>query len=284
MIGRNVLSKGVISRLGDTINQQEQLAAYLLGELPEEDQLRLEREYFIDDAAYEQLVALEDELAYDYLEGRLSPQRRLRFETTIGATGRGRKNLEFARSLLDVLKTSRKVTAMPARYWAAGIAAALALAVLPAWLAFRVAGLTTQLEKLRGESTTWQARLERELAARSVPPPAPAPVEATFLLAPGLARSEGGPERLQLSAQADTIRFELVLPPGASSGDLVITIRAAAGGEIWSRSSAVPGHTAIATVPARLFAAGEYTIAVRRLAAGEQPPDLATYSFRLVRK
>jgi hypothetical protein len=40
----------------------------------------------------------EDELAYDYLQGRLSSRRSSQFESTFGATERGRQNLAFARS------------------------------------------------------------------------------------------------------------------------------------------------------------------------------------------
>jgi hypothetical protein len=157
----------------------------------------------------------------------------------------------------------------------------LALAVLPAWLAFRVASVTAQLEKLRAESTASEARLRSELSAANR---APAPVEAAFLLTPGLARSGEGPARLQLSAQADTIRFELVAPPGAASADYVITIRAAGGPELWSRSASLPGRVLIVVAPAKLFSGGAYEIAVRRLTAGEQAPDLVTYSFRVERK
>ena len=215
------------------------------------------------------------------MEGRLSSQRRSRYESTIGATERGRQNLEFARSLLAALKASRTAAARPARYWAAGIAAMLALAVLPAWLAFRVASVTAQLEKLRAESTASEARLRSELSAANR---APTPVEAAFLLTPGMARSGDGPARLQLSAQADTIRFELVPPPGAASGDYVVTIRTPGGPGLWSRSTTLTGRVLIAQAPAKLFSGGAYEIALRRLTAGEQAPDLVTYSFRLLRK
>jgi len=254
------------------MEERERLVAYLLGELPEEEQHRLEREYLADDDAYEQLLVVEDELAYDYLEGRLSGDRRSRFESAIGATERGKNNLEFARSVLIALRASRAPAERPQRYWAAALAAALALAILPVWLAFRVASLTGQLERLQAENG--------RPAVQS-----PVPTELRFLLTPGLARSEGGPPRLELSAQADLIRFELVTPPGAPSGDYVVTIQAAAGGaQVWSQSAALSGRTLAVTAPAKLFAAGEYGVAVRRLTAGEQSPDLATYSFRLARK
>src|SRR5690349_9656443 len=126
------------------MDTREHLVAYLLGELPDEEQVRVEQNYLADDTAYEQLQVLEDELAYDYLEGRLSSARSQRFESTIGATERGVRNLEFARLLLDGLRASRASAAWLGRYWAGAIAAAVAVVVLPAWLAVRVASLTSQ--------------------------------------------------------------------------------------------------------------------------------------------
>jgi hypothetical protein len=108
--------------------------------------------------------------------------------------------------------------------------------------------------------------------------------ETSFLLTPGMARSADGPARPELTAQADIVRFELVLPPGAAAGDYGIGIRAAAGAEVWSRSATLSGRSLVATAPAKLFASGDYEAVGRRLTAGEQAPDLATYSFRLLRK
>src|SRR5215831_10631454 len=64
-----------ISSSGGTVNEREHMAAYLLGELQPQEELILEQDYFSSDDRYEQLLAIEDELAYDYVEGRLSPAR-----------------------------------------------------------------------------------------------------------------------------------------------------------------------------------------------------------------
>jgi anti-sigma factor RsiW len=117
---KHPLSVDISSREAD-IEQQAHMTAYLLGELSQEQQIALERDYFAGDDVYDQLLAVEDELAYDYLQGRLSPERRARFENTIGRTERGRKNLEFAQALLDTLKATHPQR-HHARYWAMGIA------------------------------------------------------------------------------------------------------------------------------------------------------------------
>ena len=246
------------------------MVRYLLGEMPEDEQVAIERDYFVSDDAYEQMLIVEDDLAYDYVDGRLSPERRTRFERTIGATERGRKNVVFARALLEALKSSRKVAMIPTHYWMGAIAASILLAALPAWLGLRYA--------LHAEAAASESRLREELAA-AVPS-----LEATFLLTPGLARSGEGPSRLELSPQAGTVRFELVPPPGAEAGDYVVTIYAANRAEVWSSSAAFAGRMWIVQVPAALFAEGTFEIRVRRLTRGEQAPYLATYSFRLARR
>src|SRR5262245_60374715 len=102
--------------------ERDSMVRYLLGEMPEDEQIALERDYFTSDDAYEQVLIVEDDLAYEYVEGGLSPERRTRFEGTIGATERGRKNVAFARALLEVLKSSRKVYVIPTRYRVGAIA------------------------------------------------------------------------------------------------------------------------------------------------------------------
>jgi Sec-independent protein translocase protein TatA len=69
---------------------------YLLGELPEDDLVRLEELLFADDAYYEQLLIVEDELRYDYAQGLLDPERRERFEKRLAASPDGRQTLAFA--------------------------------------------------------------------------------------------------------------------------------------------------------------------------------------------
>jgi hypothetical protein len=262
------------------MDSREQLVAYLLGELGEEERSRLEQEYLARDADFEQVLVTEDELAYEYLQGRLSPQRRQRFETTIAATERGQRNLQFAQLLLDALRESKRVTAWPRAYRYGAIAALLLLAVLPAWLTVRVAGLTAELQKSRNDSAASIARLNRELANERKTQATP--LEMAFLLTPGLTRGNGAETRLQVSAAADTLRLELVAPPGSTTGDYVVTI-SHGGAQVWSGSAQLSGRMLIAKAPAKLFSGGAYETSIRRLTAGEQAPELATYNFQIIR-
>lgn len=248
------------------------MAAYLLGELDDNEQQELERDYFSNEEAYQQLLAAEDELVYDYVEDRLSQERRHRCESTILATPRGRKNLEFARLLLTTLR-SGKSSERPFAAWIA-IAAAVVLAIAGSVLTLRLTALRSDLASARKQIWALESRVPSQ--------PQRLPLEVSFLLHAGTTRSDGS-TRLNVPANADTVRIELLLPPGASAGDYSIAVRASGGAEVWSRTAAASGKTIVIAIPAAALPAGSYEIGIRRLAAGEQPPELATYSFRLIR-
>lgn len=90
---------------------------YLLGDLPETEQLRLEECFFTDDEFYQQMLALEDELKYDYAQGLLTTTQRAQFEQRFLATPEKRQQAAVAGLLLDKLsKTDLPPTdAPPAR-------------------------------------------------------------------------------------------------------------------------------------------------------------------------
>jgi hypothetical protein len=242
----------------------------LLGELPEQEQLALEQKYFGDDSVYERLLVIEDELAYDYVEDRLSPERRERFQRILGATERGRENVELARSLLAALRASHSAT-RSSRYWAVGAAAALVFAIPSAWLAVRVAELNRRIEQLQIDRAAAQNVIKTQ------------PLEAAFLLTPGRTRAAGGIALLELIPQADALRLELVPPPGLErSGDCIVSIRSD-DAEIWSQRASLSASSWVVHLPAKFFTRGDYEVGVRRLTTGEPAPNLATYSFRLLR-
>jgi len=254
------------------IDDRERMAAYLLGEMPPEEQDGLEREYLCDDKAYERLLVVEDELAYDYVADRLSPARRREFEATIGATEQGKRNVEFARVLVRALRESQSVSAGRGRYWVAAVAAGIVLAAVLSWLAVKVSRLNEQVAALQAPHPT----------VVQLPPPVQVPVEAAFLLLPGQSRSGGETAPFSTPKEASALRLELVLPPGAAPGNYAVAILTK-GTLVWSGSAAADGPSVKVALSAHLLQSGEYEVSLRRLAAGEQPPELARYWFRLER-
>jgi hypothetical protein len=55
--------------------------ALLLEDVSDEEQMSLEQHYFVDDSAFEQLSALEDELIDSYVRGELAGPERKQFES-----------------------------------------------------------------------------------------------------------------------------------------------------------------------------------------------------------
>lgn len=249
--------------------QSEQILAYLLGELSSEERAAIEREVLTDDVVYEQVLAVEDDLAYEYVQGHLTPEQRANFERTIGATERGRAKLRFARSLLNVLRAGQApVPGSRPGKWASIAAAALVIPL--AVLYWRVTEFGRQIEKLRVDVAA-----TRSTGSKS-------PVEAAFLLTPGISRSGGETSKLRIAAFVESIRFQLISPPDGP-GECVIAIYGADHTQVWSGSSSALGKVYLVTLPAKLLASGSYEIRLKRLSAGEQEPDLASYVFVLVR-
>jgi hypothetical protein len=73
---------------------------FLVGDIPEEERDRLEEKLFADDAFFESLEALEEEMADDYVRGRLSPQDRTLFEQRLNLSSGLRRKVGLARALL----------------------------------------------------------------------------------------------------------------------------------------------------------------------------------------
>jgi len=84
-----------------TRDASERLRKFLLGDLSEGEREAIERQCLAEQSLiFEQLVALEDELRFDYLLGRLSPADHGRFEGRYLSTAEGRERLAFAQALL----------------------------------------------------------------------------------------------------------------------------------------------------------------------------------------
>ena len=76
---------------------------YLLGDVSDEEQIRLEECYFVDDDVFEQLSALEDELIDDYVRGELAEPQRNQFELSFSELGRAATEACVRRILHSVL-------------------------------------------------------------------------------------------------------------------------------------------------------------------------------------
>jgi hypothetical protein len=74
---------------------------YLLGVLPETESHRLEQRYLDDEAFFEEIQEIEDELIDDYAGGALTDQDRIRFEEYFLCSPERREKLQFALALTE---------------------------------------------------------------------------------------------------------------------------------------------------------------------------------------
>jgi len=91
---------------------------YLLRGLSEAEQTQVEERIFMDEAFYEQLCLVEDELIDSYVGELLSPAERARFEEQFLTSPRRRERIEFARAFRNSLAKTKR-TASARSLWAA---------------------------------------------------------------------------------------------------------------------------------------------------------------------
>jgi len=93
----------------DEADNEKLLTRYLLGSLPEEQRLQVEGEFLSDDQRYERLLALENELFYDYAQNKLSPGEREQFEKRFLSSEQNRKTAMIASALARKMSESASV-------------------------------------------------------------------------------------------------------------------------------------------------------------------------------
>ncbi|MBS1791415.1 MAG: hypothetical protein JST85_27130 [Acidobacteria bacterium] len=164
------------------------IVRYLLGDLPEEEQVRLEDRAFSDQEYLQTILQTENDLIDEYVHGELSAVERRQFEQRFLASAERQRKVEFARALAQI--TNANMVAQPAhretespssRWWESlrvllgslspvfqfSLAtAALLLAIGLPWLIIQTVRLRTQVAQLQAErhSSAQVEELQRQLA------------------------------------------------------------------------------------------------------------------------
>jgi hypothetical protein len=165
------------------------MTQYLLGDLSDDEKLRLEEEFFSDDNAFAQLQALEDELRYDYARGGLSSEQRRQFEQRFLSLPGASQRVALAQAVLETVAQAnlpkapeRIVVAekkpsffqslvaffgLPSAGLQIGLAAASLLLLLGgAWMFYQTIRLRAQVEQLEiARAGQEQQRLQLEQQA-----------------------------------------------------------------------------------------------------------------------
>lgn len=158
-------------------HNDQRIIRYLLNELPEEDQVRFEDEYLENEALFEQVRALEDELIEDYINGYLAERERQLFERHYLASEQRRARVESARQLIHIctresslkaaaggrnegnLRSMLVSLARPRLALGFGVVAALFL-IIASGLVFELMRLRGQLSQVNQERAALERRAE----------------------------------------------------------------------------------------------------------------------------
>lgn len=132
---------------------------YLLGLSFPAEREQIESEYFEDDAVFQEMLAVEDDLIDAYARGELENEERRRFEKCFASSFRANDRVQFARAFADVAATTQAVETGTWRYIfqasaplrIAAIAAVIVLVTVPAWFVIDRPS-TNEDRKLRAES------------------------------------------------------------------------------------------------------------------------------------
>ena len=277
---------------------------YLLGDVSDDEQIRLEEYYFVDDNVFEQLSALEDELIDDYVRGELGERQRRQFELHFVNSAERRRKLAFAESFSQYLSNAYIAPAAAKRetwqqritYWfdlrsttARWAFAVVFAAVLlgGAWLGLENWWLHTQLREMQAQQTELRQReeqLSRQLTQLKVPAiegrPGPEVAESqphllpivALTLVPGVLRSSAEQKTLIIPSGPHLVRLQLDLE-SQSYESYLATLETAEGSRIWSKEGlkTMPesgGRTVVLELPSSLLGNKDYILNLRGVRSG----------------
>jgi anti-sigma factor RsiW len=82
---------------------EQQIVRFLLGELPEDERQGVEGRLFQDDSFYSHILAIQEELADDYVQGDLTADQRKQFENHFLKSPRRKERVDFAAAFAGAL-------------------------------------------------------------------------------------------------------------------------------------------------------------------------------------
>jgi len=89
---------------------EQQIVRFLLGELPEDERQGVEGRLFQDDSFYSHVLAIQEELADNYVQGDLTPDQRKQFENYFLKSPRRKERVDFASAFAGALAQNDNAT------------------------------------------------------------------------------------------------------------------------------------------------------------------------------
>lgn len=285
------------------------LVKYLLGYLPDAEQVRIEDRALAEPDYRRELEAVEADLIDSYVRSELVAADRRAFELRFLTSPQRRGKVAFAKALAAVTRETESLpSSEPRPAWRAlaalirgsnpawRFAAALALLVCVSaglWLVFENASLRSRLSVLEAQRLDLETRdrnLQQELsAARSRVERPATPLIATLVLLPGLSRAQTRVEELMLGPGVQMARIEIQLEDRDDHPKFRGQLHTQSGTEILSwnnlaRSRGGAGYVLSLDVPASILASGDYELALQGLPQGQPAQDVGYYYFRVQKR
>ncbi len=297
----------------------ERLRAYLLGELREQERLRLDQRVLTDDDVAERARLLEAQLIDEYVAGELDARTAGVFHSRFLKTDARREHVRLTAALRDYSAQSETALPVPRpvakRSWrerfteffalkpgpawaAAGSFALLVLVLAAAWYLSRQsrqsdAPIAHQPPvNVASPAVTQTPAIAQVLPVppppQLKPPPSEPPIAvASFVLLPGALRGPGEMTRVAVPrGERAILRLSLVLENPAP-GTYRVELANADGQTVTVRNQLKPranGQTKIVLdVPARLIQTGDYQIKLARQTDG-QLESVGRYYFRALQE
>lgn len=287
------------------------LVRYLLGDLPEDQAERLDEQSVTDDEFAARLSVVEDDLVDLYASGRLTGDRRRRFESFYMSSPRRREKAAFATRLLETLEREnnpqkpdaaaqhdrRNIPWFP---WA--VAAAVALCVAAGWLFVQDSRLRSELTDAQGRlvaadrqasALSTQLAEERRVNAAAREPRAETPaaqvLTAVALVLLPQTRGVGPLPIVAVGPGSRTVPIDLAIE-GADPGPFEAALKDPATNQIVWRSGQLPAvpsrppAVAPIAVPAALLKSQHYAIDLFARRAGQDSAFVGSYAFEVVRR
>jgi len=257
--------------------KDEYLRQYVLGIHDPESEEQFEERLLTDEKLLEELSRVEDELVQDYLAGALSESERAEFESRFLATDAGRQQLQFFRAFNNyfaALPVAEKGTPLP-RSWKR---------FLPSFLRGEspILRISFAAAIVILVSVSLFVALKNRSQERG-------PV-FTATLTPGQVKVIGGREMtvVDVPAGTDLVRLQLAIGE-ASAQSYHVSLFTDKGEEIFSEDGRQAEFTATGkfvspTVPSSILSRGDYRLKLAARNAGDQLEEVATYSFRVIRR
>jgi hypothetical protein len=297
-------------------NKEERLIQYLLGQLREEEQARIEERYFTDPDFHEELRATERDLIDRYVYGELSGREQEQFETHFLSSPRRRQKVEFARALRQSLAQApaaavaeRAISRQERFSWWQSVldflggrqrawllAAATVVILAGGWLMVRwqqqgAPNQGGQIAQQPPDQGAPRPPAPPVPPPEVTPPPRPEPTPpvrvATFVLTPSLARDSDETRKLAIEGNVQ-VRLQLNFEGGDYTSYRAL-LRTAEGDEVWRQDELTPrptksGLAVVVQLPASRFSRRDYTIRLSGVTAEGEVEEVSSYYFRVEKR